>query len=101
MEQGRKSDISTIFPALMVTLQTIALGLLGWVLLTVIDHGDRITRTETLIEQRNKQDAEILKTIRDLSVNQLTALQNQAAFRSEIASLREQLQKLGEKVDKR
>lgn len=85
----RVLSVDGVLKASLAILQLIVLGLMTWVLSTVVNHGDRITKNETMLHQQQSRDKEMLDTLRELNKNVSTALVNQAAFKAEIKALHE------------
>lgn len=92
-------SVDSVVKALFALIQIVGLAVVSWLLVNTIDQGDRITKNETMIEQQRGRDSEILSELRSMNSSLSTALQNQAAARSEISNLKDEVKTLAHKVN--
>ena len=90
----RVLSVDGVLKGSLAVLQLIVLGLMTWVLTTVVDHGDRLTKTETIIDGQERQNNVILSSLSSISVNQIEALKGQATVAAEISNLKEELKRM-------
>lgn len=82
--------VDSVLKGLAAILLTITTSVSAWLLVTVIQYGDRITKNETKIESYDKNNMTILRHLQDISSKQSQILQNQARFDTEIKFLKKE-----------
>lgn len=86
--------VDSFLKATLAILQVVMLALTGWVVTTILDHNDRLTKVEMKQEEHKSRDGDLMLTLREVSQKQNTLLENNSIVRTEIEHLKAQIKQL-------
>lgn len=86
-------SLDMILKSMASVLFAILLGICGWLLITIIDHGERLVKAESNIKSNDIRGAEILSLLKSINQQQVEILRNQAQFSIKIEYLEENKKK--------
>lgn len=90
-------SVDAVLKATLAVLQIILIGLITWVLTTIVSHDARLTRNETVIEQWRLRDAELIQMLREMNEKQQTMINNQVSVQTDLVHLKEGVKELQKK----
>lgn len=90
-------SIDNLLKSTFAILQIIVIGLQGWMLTKILEHGDRVTKLEMRQESAIERTAEVMSSLREILTKQSKLLEDFGVMKSDIDRMKADLKLLQEK----
>lgn len=90
-------SIDNLLKSTFAILQIIVIGLQGWMLTKILEHGDRVTKLEMRQESGSERTHEVMSNLREILQKQSKLLEDSSVMKSDLERMKGDLKSLQER----
>jgi len=87
-------SVDNLLKSMFAVLQIIVIGLQGWMLTTILEHGDRVTKLEVRQQVTIERNQELHTTLREILAKQTKMLEEFSVVKSDIERMKADLKSM-------